>query len=67
MISINKVLEHTLKSKKIILYAILSDLKIESENELKKISEVKALLKDCRECSVSNQNGTWNVEVVMDV
>lgn len=67
MISINKVLEHTLQSKRVVLYDIVTDAVIESESELKDLKEIKDLLNGCCECSVSNRMGKWSVEVVVDV
>jgi hypothetical protein len=67
MISINRVLEHTIHSKKIVLYNVITDSIIKDENEFKNLGEVKKLLSECCESSITGKDDNWNVEVVIDI
>jgi hypothetical protein len=67
MISINRILEHTLHSKKIVLYNVVTDTAIKDENELMNLNEVKKILSGCCESSITGQDDNWNLEVVIDL
>jgi hypothetical protein len=46
---------------------VVTDSIIKDENEFKNLSEVKKLLSECCESTVTGKDDNWNLEVVIDI